>query len=58
MLWLGDSAYHAAQGLPSFNPMVISHTALDPCPMRIFSDGVLESPEHDRHVKVNIVRPG
>lgn len=37
--------------------MVISHTALDPCPMHILADSVVESMEHDRHVKVYIVYP-
>lgn len=38
-------------------PMVISHTSLDPCPMHILADSIVESLEHDRHVKVYIVYP-
>lgn len=38
MLSLFDSAYHAAQGLPSFYSMVICHTTPDPCPIHILCD--------------------
>lgn len=40
---------------PILYPMVISHPALDPCLMHILGDNIVESLEHDRHVKVYIV---
>lgn len=32
-------------------PMVISQTALDPCPMHILADSIVESLQHDGHAK-------
>lgn len=57
MLCLVDSAYHSAQGLQSFTQWLYLTQHWIHVRCISWLTGIVESPEHDRHVKVYILHP-